>query len=225
MANVSRWARNVFARSVSPSRQFPKSGFKVISEVEKLEEEHWEWYKPGLFYPVRIGEIFQMRYQVLGKLGYGSRSTAWLCRDLRWVRQRFQAPPPLSNDIRGHKYVTMKVCEQDSSTTRRELAAYNHLDTITTSNPGALLVRKLLDSFKATSLFGEHQCLVHEPLGMSIETLRQLIPGKKLPEDLLKAFLRHLLQTLDFLHTDAEMIHTGIKRFVWSFSNDSATIC
>ena len=113
----------------------------------------------------------------------------------------------------GHKYITLKVCEQDSPTTGRELAAYNHLDTITTSNPGALLVRELLDSFKATGRAGEHQCLVHEPLGMSMETLRQLSPGRKIPENLLKAFLLHLLQALDFLHTDAKMIPAGIKQF------------
>ena len=58
---------------------------------------------------------------------------------------------------------------------------------------------------------GEHQCLVHEPLGMSMETLRQLIPGGKLPENLLKLFLMHLLQALDFVYTDAEMIHAGMK--------------
>ena len=115
----------------------------------------------------------------------------------------------LTADTRGHKYVTLKVCEQDSPTIRRELAAYNHLDTITTSNPGALLVRQLLDSFKATGPAGEHQCLVHEPLGMSMETLKQLSPGQKLPENLLKVFLMHLLRALDFLHTDAAMIHAG----------------
>lgn len=85
MANVGRWVRSVFARSASPPpRRFVNNlkGFKVISDAEKLEEENWDWYKPNLFYPVRIGQVFQSRYQVLGKLGYGSRSTAWLCRDL-----------------------------------------------------------------------------------------------------------------------------------------------
>lgn len=46
---------------------------------------------------------------------------------------------------------------------------------------------------------------------MCMETLRQLSPGRKLPENLLKPFLIHLLQALDFLHMDAEMIHAGIK--------------
>ena len=175
--------------------------------------ENWDWYKPGLFYPVRIGEVFKSRYQVLGKIGYGSRSTAWLCRDLTWVRQRHQALTTLTAELRGHKYVTLKVCEQDCPTVRHELAAYNHLNAITTSNLGGLLVRELLDSFRATGTAGEFQCLIHEPLGMSMETLRQLSPGRKLPENVLKLFLIHLLQALDFLHTDAEMIHAGIKHF------------
>ena len=211
MANMGRWVRNVFTRSSSPRRNFPNSGFKVISDVEKLEEENWDWYKPDLFYPVHIGEVFQSRYQVLGKLGYGSRSTAWLCRDLRWVRHRHRTRTPLSTNARGHKYITLKVCEQDPPTIQRELAAYSHLDTVSTSNPGALLVRELLDSFKATRPAGEHQCLVHEPLGLSMETVRQLCPGRKLPENLLKVFLIHLLQALDFLHTDSKMIHAGTR--------------
>jgi len=129
------------------------------------------------------------------------------------VLQNRPAQTLLNHNISAHKYVTMKVCEQDHQVVRRELAAYAHLDTITTSNPGALLVRELLDSFKATGPAGEYQCLVHEPLGMSMETLRRLCPGRKLPEDLLKAFLAHLLQALDFLHTDANMIHAGTVHF------------
>lgn len=87
MVKIGRWLRTI-TRSASPPRKFPNSGFKVINDIEKLEEENWDWYKPDLFYPVRIGEVFNSRYQVLGKLGYGSRSTAWLCRDLRLVWQR-----------------------------------------------------------------------------------------------------------------------------------------
>ena len=76
MATVGRWFRNALTRSASAPRKFPTGGFKVIAECEKLEGDNWEWYKPGHFYPVRIGEVFQSRCEVLGKHGYGSRSTA-----------------------------------------------------------------------------------------------------------------------------------------------------
>jgi hypothetical protein len=48
----------------------------------KIEEETLPFYDPRLFYPVRIGEVFGNRYQVVAKLGYGTTSTTWLCHDL-----------------------------------------------------------------------------------------------------------------------------------------------
>lgn len=70
----------------SPPRQPPTSGFEVLDDAYLLEEETFSWYSPDDFYHVRIGEVFQSKYQVLGKLGFGSVSTAWLCRDLMYVR-------------------------------------------------------------------------------------------------------------------------------------------
>jgi len=66
----------------SPPRDFRGASYEVLDNSYLLEEETYPWYDPESSYHVRIGEIFQSRYQVLGKLGYGSVSTAWLCRDL-----------------------------------------------------------------------------------------------------------------------------------------------
>lgn len=66
----------------SPQRQAPTSGFEVLGDMYLLEEEMFRWYTPECSYPVQIGQIFRLKYQVLGKLGFGSLSTAWLCRDL-----------------------------------------------------------------------------------------------------------------------------------------------
>lgn len=49
---------------------------------EKVEEEAIPGYVATRYYPVRIGQIFQKRYQVVGKLGFGTTSTVWLARDL-----------------------------------------------------------------------------------------------------------------------------------------------
>lgn len=73
-------------RPPSPQRQPPTSGVEVLDDAYLLEEETLSWYSPDDFYPVRIGEVFRSKYQVLGKLGFGSVSTAWLCRDLMYVR-------------------------------------------------------------------------------------------------------------------------------------------
>ena len=42
------------------------------------EEEMVRGYRAEHYYPVNIGDIFQDRYSVIGKLGYGSASTVWL---------------------------------------------------------------------------------------------------------------------------------------------------
>jgi hypothetical protein len=64
---------------------FPKEGFLSIPADKTIEEETIPGYVASRYYPVQIGEIFQTRYQVVGKLGYGVTSTVWLARDLRSV--------------------------------------------------------------------------------------------------------------------------------------------
>ena len=68
-------------RDIVP-RVFPTTGFAMIPVSETVEEEHWPWYTPQSFYPVRIGDVLHSKYQVLYKLGYGTTSTIWMCRDL-----------------------------------------------------------------------------------------------------------------------------------------------
>ena len=70
-----------------PSGQAHAHSLEVLQKTELLEEESLPWYTEESFYPVRIGEVFKSKYQVIGKLGYGSVSTAWLCRDLEYVIQ------------------------------------------------------------------------------------------------------------------------------------------
>ena len=80
MLNLARglWGQ----RPPSPPHQLSTVGFQTLDSSQPIEEETFAWYDPKYFYPVRIGEVFQSRYQVIGKLGYGSYSTVWLCRDL-----------------------------------------------------------------------------------------------------------------------------------------------
>ncbi|KAK2756125.1 hypothetical protein FQN54_005533 [Arachnomyces sp. PD_36] len=194
MSSILRWSRSLLPRSGSPTRQFPTSGFHTFSATEKIEEEGFAWYSADTFYPVRIGEVFHSKYQVLGKLGYGAYSTVWLCRDLQ-----------------GHRHVAMKVYERNSAQGQRELDIYNHLNSITTANVGATLVRTALDDFEISAPTGKHLCLIHQPLGMRLADLKARASGRKLPEELLKLTLIHILHALDFLHTEAKIVHTDIQ--------------
>lgn len=60
-----------------------KPSLVMLNTQDKIEEETIPFYSPDKFYPVRIGEIFGSRYEVVTKLGYGMNSTVWLCRDLK----------------------------------------------------------------------------------------------------------------------------------------------
>ena len=105
--------------------------------------------------------------------------------------------------------MTLKLCERKSKSAERETAAYKHIATCERSHPGSSLVRRLLDSFDLTASGGLYPCLIHEPLGMNIATFRDLMPNHRLSEDFTKAILKQLLRALDFLHSEAKMVHTG----------------
>ncbi|KAK2743771.1 hypothetical protein FQN57_004708 [Myotisia sp. PD_48] len=82
MLSFLRWAKNSIRRPPSPPLSFPVGGFEEGSCYRVLEEERFDEFKSGKYYPVRIGEIFASKYLVVGKLGFGVTSTVWLARDL-----------------------------------------------------------------------------------------------------------------------------------------------
>lgn len=47
------------------------------------EQESINEYRRGGYHPVVIGDVFQNRFRVIRKVGWGNFSTVWLCRDLR----------------------------------------------------------------------------------------------------------------------------------------------
>jgi hypothetical protein len=70
-------------KPLGDARSFPVSGFKTIDADQPIEEEELPGYHAHRFYPVRLGEVFQSRYQTVAKLGFGSSSISWLARDLK----------------------------------------------------------------------------------------------------------------------------------------------
>jgi len=59
----------------------------VVPPSHLREEEHFDEFKSGQNCPVRIGDVLASnRYQVVGKLGFGSTmTTVWLARNLMFV--------------------------------------------------------------------------------------------------------------------------------------------
>jgi hypothetical protein len=84
MSLVKRAWRPLFGRAWKPL-VFRDDNFVPLPADTKVEEETLPDYVASRYYPVRIGEIFRARYQVVGKLGFGATSTVWLARDMRYV--------------------------------------------------------------------------------------------------------------------------------------------
>lgn len=111
---------------------------------------------------------------------------------------------------RDHQYVAIKVCESDSVTAKRELAAYERVASVQTDHVAKTLVRKLHDHFEIPGRGPDpHLCLVHEPLSFSIDTIRYISPDQRLEVSFAKAVLRLTLHALDFLHGGAKIVHGG----------------
>ncbi|PGH04662.1 CMGC/SRPK protein kinase [Blastomyces parvus] len=185
--------RMTFSQRVSPLT-FPSSGFDLLDASESIEEETLPTYRAEKYYPARIGEIFNDRYQIVGKLGYGVTSTVWLGRDLHEPR-----------------HVVLKLCVS-SSKPNHEISIYRHLNSVQSQSdhPGKNLFRQLHDSFEVAGPDGTHTCLVQQPLGLSLEQMLDLRPTGTLPIQLLKPPLRHILAGLDFLHS-ANIVHTDLQ--------------
>ena len=49
-----------------------------------IEEQTVPRYCAQSFLSVAIGDVFDERYEIIAKLGFGSNSTVWLAKDIRW---------------------------------------------------------------------------------------------------------------------------------------------
>ncbi|OOF99269.1 hypothetical protein ASPCADRAFT_394536 [Aspergillus carbonarius ITEM 5010] len=166
-------------------------------DTERLiEEERLPFYRREQFYPVQIGELFNSIYKVLGKLGYGSHSTVWLCHDKS-----------------NRDYVAVKVLttSRSGNALSREMNAYEHLSKLGSSHIGGAYIRGLYETFDISGPNGVHGCLVQPAMHLSIHELRMRARSCKFSEPLLKHTLICILQALDFLHREANVVHSDIK--------------
>lgn len=77
-------------------------------------------------------------------------------------------------------------------------------------HPGFQHCCQLIETFNATSRYGEHVCLVTEALGMDLGVYRTQFNRKwMLPVRAVKRITKQTLLALDYLHRECGIIHTG----------------
>ncbi|OAX78444.1 CMGC/SRPK protein kinase [Emergomyces africanus] len=167
---------------------------------EPVEEEKTQYYSPARFYPARLGEVLNDRYQLATKLGHGSNSTVWLARDLnqwRWLKDKYVALK-INSSIR----------QSQKHTARSELDTLRILSETNRHHKGWWFVSHLLDSFTLKSSSGkDHLSIILEPLREPLWIYQQRFGGV-IPSDILKIMLQMILPGLDYIHFECHIIHT-----------------
>ena len=89
-----------------------------------------------------------------------------------------------------------------------EAHVLKHLDTVDSKHPGSGLIRKMLDTFELPGVEGTHVCIIHKPLSLSLRDIRGMAGGQ-IPAEILKPMTYGMLLGLDYLHSEAQVVHTG----------------
>ncbi|XP_075455785.1 SRSF protein kinase 2 isoform X1 [Ascaphus truei] len=174
----------------------PEPEEEILGSDDEEQEDPADYCKGG-YHPVKIGDLFNGRYHVIRKLGWGHFSTVWLC----W-------------DMQGKRFVAMKVVKSAQHYTETALDEIKLLRCVRESDPGDPnkdMVVQLIDDFKISGMNGIHVCMVFEVLGHHL--LKWIIKSnyQGLPIRCVKSIIQQVLQGLDYLHSKCKIIHTDIK--------------
>ncbi|XP_012680603.1 SRSF protein kinase 1b isoform X2 [Clupea harengus] len=181
--------------SQQPDSPLPEQD-EVLGSDDEEQEDPNDYCKGG-YHQVKIGDLFNGRYHVIRKLGWGHFSTVWLA----W-------------DVQGKRFVALKVVKSAEHYTETALDEIKLLRSVRNSDindPSREKVVQLLDDFKISGVNGTHVCMVFEVLGHHL--LKWIIKSnyQGLPLACVKSIIRQVLQGLDYLHTKCKIIHTDIK--------------
>ncbi|KAL5967598.1 SRSF protein kinase 3 [Taenia solium] len=161
------------------------------------EQEDPQDYVKGGYHPVKIGQMYNGRYHVVRKLGWGHFSTVWLCWDL--VAKRF---------------VAMKVVKSAAHYTETALDEIKLLTCVRDADPDHPFRNKtvqLLDEFRVSGVNGLHVCMVFEVLGHNLLKLIIRSGYRGIPIENVRTIIKQTLEGLHYLHEKCKIIHTDIK--------------
>ncbi|KAM0472582.1 hypothetical protein ACHAPX_008739 [Trichoderma viride] len=164
-------------------------------------EEGRAAYRPDGFHPVYIGDIFNERYKVLNKIGYGRYSTVWLVRDLQAIAAPdvFRALKILRADCYDSQngMIEREILTHFRNAEDRNLFGYNY-------------ACHLINDFEHKGPNGTHICLVFELMGETLLSFGAWFREDMIPYSVMHRFAIQLVLALDFAH-ELDVTHTDIK--------------
>eukprot|EP01126_Amoeba_proteus_P028495 TRINITY_DN2809_c0_g2_i1.p1 TRINITY_DN2809_c0_g2~~TRINITY_DN2809_c0_g2_i1.p1 ORF type:complete len:435 (+),score=86.42 TRINITY_DN2809_c0_g2_i1:210-1514(+) len=165
-----------------------------IPSLSSDEEEEEEEYKKGGYHPVEIADVFNNRYTVEAKLGWGHFSTVWRARDNQTSQE-----------------VAIKIVKSARHYIEAARDEITILKTVTKQDRGNLsCVAHLIDYFDIVGPNGTHVAMVFEKLGCNLLTLIRMYKYRGLPVPLVKVITKQMIIGMEFLHK-CLIIHTDLK--------------
>ncbi|GKZ31863.1 hypothetical protein AbraIFM66950_000774 [Aspergillus brasiliensis] len=142
-----------------------------------------EYYCPGGYHPLTIGDRFNDRYRVVHKLGHGTYSTIWLARDGIF-----------------NKYVAVKLCTADSNPLEN-----NVLSRLSQPQQSSHIYRDLIptisDIFNIQGPNGNHTCLVTRPAGMNLSDAKNGSWISLFQLEVARAIVAQLTIAVQYIHS------------------------
>lgn len=187
-------------------------------EYTESEDEGQDGYRKGGYHVVSVGEVYNERYTVLAKLGWGHFSTVWLCHDAathgRLVAMKVQKSAPHYTEA---AYDEIELLAQAAKRGTIELELWDSkvyaglLGMAHTPNVPFTGVVQLLDYFEHLGPNGKHVCMVFETMGPNVLALIKRYNFKGIPLPIVRKVAAHILIGLDYLHRVCGIIHTDLK--------------
>ncbi|SPJ08454.1 serine/threonine protein kinase [Plasmodium sp. DRC-Itaito] len=184
-------------------------------QYTESDDEGSDEYCEGGYHPVKINEIYNDRYRIEGKLGWGHFSTVWVATDLK--------SKPL-------KFVAIKIQKGSETYTESAKCEINYLNTVKVNSFDSSWVElkeqqrerlfhynmtkgvvSFIDSFQHKGPNGTHICMVFEFMGPNLLSLIKHYDYKGIPLNLVRKIATHVLIGMQYLHDVCKIIHSDIK--------------
>jgi len=211
-----------------------KSGVGSMESSEDYsddENEGQDGYKEGGYHPIKVGDIFNQRYIVIKKLGWGHFSTVWMVQD-----RTIKKAAPFTKSNPGLLFYALKVQKSAEHYTEAAMDEVELLDCIATESkrcdaefhtaptandrdgiPTSQVVdhshhvATLHDSFFHTGPHGRHMCMVFSMLGCNLLSVIKAHSYRGIPLKAVQKMIQGIAKGLDFLHRRCDIIHTDLK--------------
>jgi serine/threonine protein kinase len=201
-----------------------QAGMEPVENEDYTEsdDEGADGYRKGGYHVVTVGEIYNKRYQVLAKLGWGHFSTVWLCHDMQthqFMAMKVQKSAPHYTEAAYDEIELLAQAAKKGSAAEAGSASFVYEWTKAYSSQGILPkdlqiftgVVQLMDYFEHVGPHGKHVCMVFETMGPNVLALIKRYNFKGIPLDIVRKVAAHTLIGLDYLHRICQIIHTDLK--------------